>query len=88
MTVELNLDPLMESRSAPMLILEVFLLLFIRVQIILRTHTIGVISSPFFWAKARGRDLVPLRPTVGLPRSLIWTVVLENYDFENISTLD
>ena len=34
MTVELNLDPLMESRSAPMLILEVFLLLFVRIEII------------------------------------------------------
>ena len=33
MTVELNLDPLMESRSAPMLILEVFLLLFVRIEI-------------------------------------------------------
>ena len=55
MTVELNLDPLMESRSAPMLILEVFLLLFIRVQIILRTHTIGVISSPLFEPGLAGR---------------------------------
>ena len=36
MTVELNLDSLMESRSAPMLILELFLLLFVRVEIISR----------------------------------------------------
>ena len=35
-TVELNLDPLMESRSAPLFIMEVFLLLFLRVKRISR----------------------------------------------------
>jgi len=34
MTVELNLDPLMESRSTPLFIMEVFLLLLDLVEII------------------------------------------------------
>ena len=72
MTVELNLDPLMESRSAPMLILEVFLLLFLGIEIISSNiNSEGFTNSydwcdfkSVIWAKARERDLVPLRPTI------------------------
>ena len=67
MTVELNLDPLMESRSAPMLILEVFLLLFLGIEIISnkRVYKLVLIRLLWFktviWTRARGTDLIPLR---------------------------
>ena len=46
-TVELNLDPLMESRSAPLFIMEVFLLLFLRVKRISSTPVVQLALSGF-----------------------------------------
>ena len=72
MTVELNLDPLMESRSTPLLIMEVFLLLLNLVEIICSN-----INSEGFtnWCIY---DSYVFR----------YFNRFKNYDFENISTLD
>jgi len=72
MTVELNLDPLMESRSTPLLIMEVFLLLLVRVEIICSNIDSEGFKNWFIYDSYVFRYLNRFK----------------NYDCENISTLD